>query len=41
MEVGREDFEAGHYGIELQLIMQCLPNDKAWTEREIQHATGD
>jgi excisionase family DNA binding protein len=40
MEVGREDFEAGHYGNDLQLIMQCLPSDKAWTEREIQNATG-
>ena len=40
MEVGREDFEAGHYGNSLQLVMQCLPNDKAWTERQIQAQTG-
>ena len=40
MEVGREDFEAGHYGNSLQLVMQCLPNDKAWTEGQIQAETG-
>ena len=40
MEVGREDFEAGHYGNSLQLVMQCLPDDKAWTERQIQEETG-
>ena len=40
MEVGREDFEAGHHGNSLQLVMQCMPNDKAWTQDDIRAETG-
>lgn len=40
MDVGREDFESGVYGIALELVMQSLSGGQPLTERQIQSQTG-
>ena len=40
MDVGREDIEAGDYGIALELVVQSLSSGQPLTEMEIQSETG-
>ncbi len=40
MAIGREDFEAGVDGDALSQVMNCLANDKALTQTELQESTG-